>query len=290
MNIWTLVEWFFYGLVRYVLFWVPVVNPFSVEVQIPWQWWYYNDFWDWLHRDRVGGGPDEHWLRCWFKMVWGESKKLVLSEAARYTDNARNWLRDRIGALKVGFSNVGQWVDWLERRIGHYLPSFAPTVSAGLNWLRYKLPVEIRNGWQSWTQWIDAIKSSLGAWVRSVYDYAKERALASWAWVVDRGEFLRWWVDRVRGWVDAFRADPYGTITGWLGSAWAWLRSFRDRGRDIVLGWLGPDIHSAILFWRDAVRFYYNLWSIGWRVLGEFVSDPLGYLYDRAERILIKEW
>jgi len=229
VNIWTLVEWFFYGLVRYLLFWIPVVNPFPVDIGIPAQWWSYNSYWDWLHRDNVGGGPDEHWIRCWFKMVWGESKKLVLSEAARYTDIARSWLRDRIGALKVGFSNVGQWVDWLERRIGHYLPSFAPTVTAGLNWLRFKLPVAIRNGWQNWTQWVDAIKSAMGDWVRAVYDYAKGRALASWAWVVDQGESLRWWIDQVRGFVDALRSDPYGTITGWLGSAWAWLRSLRSR-------------------------------------------------------------
>lgn len=290
MSIATLLEWFFYGLIRYILLWVPLVNPFPVDRAIPNEWWFYNDFLDWLHRDDVGGGPDEQWLQAWFRMVWGEAKKLVNSEAQRYTDAAKQWLRDRIGYIKSGWANLGSWLLFVEQRIGSFLPSFAPTVSEGLNWLRSRLPETIRNLWQSWDQLFDSIKQSVEMRIRSLYERTKEWAAYAYDWVIAAGRILDAWRQRVQGFLDALRNDPYGTVTGWLGEAWQWLREFRNRGRDQVLEWLGPDIGPLLTFARDCVVFYYNLWSLGWQELGAFVEHPGEWLYDRAERILINRW
>jgi len=65
---------------------------------------------------------------------------------------------------------------------------------------------------------------------------------------------------------------------------------FRWNPKPYVLAWLGPDIGKLLTFARDCVTFYYNLWGSGWRTLGDFVADPLGFLYSRLEQALTDRW
>ena len=289
-GIWEILGWAFYGAIRYVMFWIPLVTPFSVDIGMPSSWWRYNGWSDWEHKDDNKGGPDEHWLNSWFEMVFGEYKRLIIHEAESLVSSARQYILGLIGGIQAGVGSLGGWLQKLDDWIGGYIPDWAGTLSGGLNWLRVHLPEEIRYGWQSWTGLWASIRETVKTWARDRYDWF--RGLAQWAaeWATSTGASLAVWRDQVAGWIAAFRADPYGYIVGRLGSAWFWLLGFRDRGREQVLAWLGPDIHNILTFGRDCVVFYYNLWSRGWAELGEFVDDPRAWLMDRLEKATVDRW
>ncbi len=289
-SIWEILGWAFYGAIRYVLFWIPLVTPFSVDIGIPSSWWRYNGWSDWTHKDDNNGGPDEHWLNSWFEMVFGEYKRLIVSEAKDLVSSARQYLLGLIGGIQAGVGSLGGWLQKIDDWIGGYIPGWAGTLSNGLNWLRVRLPESIRYGWETWTDLWEGIRESVRGWARDRYDWFRNLAQSGWDWVVSTGSGLTAWVNHVSGWIEGFRADPYGYIVGRLGSAWDWLVVFRDRGRDQVLEWLGPDVDKLLTFARDCVDFYYNLWSLGWEELGEFVADPKAWLMDRLETALVNRW
>lgn len=289
-DLWTLIDWFFRGFIRYVLFWIPLVTPFPVDWGMPWQWLLYNSVWDWFHHNDNNGGPDEHWLQCWFRMVFGEALRLAVWEARPYVDQVKDWLRDLIGYIGGGFSSLGSWVNHLDGLIGHYVPSWAGNIARGLNIVRDKLPAAIRYGWHSWSAIWDRIKSEVRGWARDRYDSWWGYIVRVWNWISEAGLTLQRWYDRAHGELDAFRSNPAGYIADKLGEAWVWLRNFRYRGRDQVLLWLGPDIGKILRFGRDCVTFYYNLWSLGWRELADLVSDPCGWLYDRLQSAIEDRW
>jgi len=286
----TILWWAFYGAIRYVLYWVPLVTPFSVDISPPWQWFRYNDWYDWFHRNDNNGGPDEHWLNSWFEMVIGEFKLLVLEEAKPYVDVIRILVLSLLGGIRAGFVSMGHWVGWLNDAIGDHVPWWSGTIARGLDILRDKLPSAIREGWQDWTQLFDGIRNGIESWVRSRYENARAVAFDAWAWVLDIGRGLREWVDSARGWIDAFKADPAGHVRGWLGSAWTWLVGFYQNGRAVVLGWLGPEWPSLVTFARYALGFYFNLWASGWQTLADIVDDPRAWVSDILERALEDRW
>jgi len=152
------------------------------------------------------------------------------------------------------------------------------------------LPYGIRAGWQSWSDLWETIKASVRAWAKDRYDAARAWASDSIQWVRSTGDQLRRWRDQVSSWIDQVRHDPYGYITGYLGSSWTWLLGFSARARATVIEWLGPDWPKLVTFSRDCVSFYYNLWSSSWRVLGDFVADPREFLLDRLESALMDRW
>lgn len=289
-GIWEILSWLLYGAIRYIMLWIPLITPFSVDISIPSSWWRYCGYGDWQHRDNNSGGPDEHWLNCWFSMVIGEFKRLVISEARDLVESARSVLMALIGGVQIGLGSLGSWIQMIQDWIGGYVPDWAETVSGGLNWLRVRLPEAIRYGWNSWSDIWEDIRSSVRDWARDRYDEFRVIARRAWDWALGTGQALARWRDQVAGWIDAFRADPYGYVVGLLGGAWYWLLSFRDRGREQVLDWLGPDIGSLLTFARDCVSFYYGLWSRGWDVLGEIVDDPRAWLVDRLESALADRW
>ncbi len=286
----TILNWLFHGLVQYILYWVPVVKPFGEDTWPPDAWWKYNSWSDWfLHRDGERR-PDEHLVQRWFVMIFSELREIIVHAARVYTDSARDWLRSVVGYIRSGFSSTGAWLDYVQRQIGDYVPWWSSNLASAADWLRERFPASIRYGWQSWDSIWETIKSNVRGWARDRYDQARAWASDARSWITNTGNSIRLWRDRVAGWIDAFRNDPYGTVTRWLGEAWSWLRTFRQRGRETVIAWLGPDIYKILLFGRDCATFYYNLWGAGYRVLGDFVADPLGFLYTRIEQMLVDRW
>lgn len=285
-----LIDWFFYGFIRYVVYWIPLLTPPSVNRAMPWQWLKYNSFWIWLQKGLNKGGPTESWLQGWFSMTFGESLLLAEITAQPYVDRIKEVLESAIGSVASGFGSLSLWIGRVQGWLGLPLPWWSSTVHAGLSWLRAKLPQGIRDAWQTWDGIFDGIKSYARDWVTARYEQAKQWARTAFDWAVNAGQSLINWRNRVAGWIDAFRANPYGTISSYLGFAWGWLHNFRNNGRAIVLGWLGSDIYKLLLFGRDCVSFYYNLWARGWRVLSDLIDDPVEYLYTRIERMLVDRW
>lgn len=290
MTIWTILDWILYGLIRYVLYLIPLVKAPKVDRSIPSQWWRYNDYSDWLHRDDDGGYPDERWCRSWLEMAFGELQVLATDKARPYVDQVKAGLVRLIGYVRAGFSSLGSWVNWLQQMVGEGVPYFAANLAGCASWLYFRLPASVRQGWRDWDAIWEWLKESVRAWARSRYDAAVSWAYSAIRWVNETGDQLRRWRDQVAGWIDQVRHNPYGWITGQLGGAWAWLVAFSQRARETVLGWLGPDWPRMVTFARDCSSFYYNLWSAGWRVLGDFVADPKGFLMDRLESALLDRW
>lgn len=310
--IWTILEWFFYGIIRYIIFWIPYLTPPAVERGAPWQWWRYNGWSDWQHHDDNNGGPDEHWLQCWFRMIAGEAKLLVIEEAKDIVEVASDVLRGLIGTVRGGYASISEWLSVVSARLGWSLPSWASSAIGGLIWLYLKLPQTIRDGWQSWSDIWESIKYSVRAWARDRYDAFRDWADWAWDWVVDRGQTLWSWRDRIRGLIDSFVTDPYGFVvgllgaawlwvlsffnnpygyvTGLLGAAWGWLLAFRSSPVSWVVSWLGDTWSDLVAFRDGPLTFYYNLWSTSWELISDFVSDPFGFVIDHLEQAIIERW
>jgi len=290
VNLWTILGWILYGLIRFVFVLIPYVKAPGVYRGAPSQWYRYNTWSDWGHHDDDDGRPDEHWCRAWLEMAFGELAAYAVDKARPYVDQVKSLLLSVIGYIKGGFSSMGAWVNWLQRAVGDAVPYFAANLAGCASWLYFRLPAEIRQGWRSWSDIWEWIRESVRSWARVRYDAAKSWAFNAVNWVNSTGDQLRRWRDSVAGVIDQIRHDPYGWITGRLGWAWAWLAGFASNGRDTVLGWLGPEWPGLVTFSRDCVSFYYNLWSAGWRVLGDFVADPKAFLMDRLEQAVLDRW
>lgn len=289
-SIWTILGWIFHFVLQYILHWVPLLRTLPVGWSPPAEWWNYNTWWDWFFHVDWESRPDEHWIRQWGEMAFGTLKDRAVHEARTYINAVQNLLLAIVGTVRYGYWSISHWLSTVEGRLGTYLPWWTATIAAGLDWLRYKLPISIRDGWQSWTQLFDAIKATVWQWVWDRYEQARGWADSAIHWVWGTGATLVHWYNRVVAWLDNFIANPYGAVTGWLGVAWSWLVGFWQNGRAIVLGWLGWEWPMLTLFARDCLAFYYNLWWAGWHILGPFVADPLGWLYSRAEQILTDRW
>ena len=290
MTIWTILDWILYGLIRYVLYLIPLVKAPRVYRSMPSEWWRYNWYSDWLHLDDDGGYPDERWCRCWLEMAFGELQRLATDKARPYVDQAKAALLKVIGYVRSGYSSLGDWVNHLQMLVGESVPFFAVNLTGAAAWLYYRLPASIRQGWRGWDATWEWIKETVRAWARSRYDEAKFWASRAWDWMLHTGAILRRWQERVEVWIDHVRGNSYGWMTSLLGPAWFWLLGFWSDARAIVLGWLGPDWPKLVTFSRDCISFYYNLWSAGWRVLGDFVADPRGFILDRLESALMDRW
>lgn len=290
MSLWTLIDWGFYGLVRYIMVWIPFVTPFHVGKSLPSQWWKYNSYGDWLHKDDNKGGPDEHWCRAWLKMVAGEFESRFIDKAKDVIGDIKGYLLGKLGYIKSGHSSMGSWVGWLNGLVGSALPGWAYSVTWGLGWLRDRLPTAIQQGWKSWDSLFESIKTSVKNWVMAVYDAFKSKALDAWSWVVYSGGMLVSWYNAVKGWIDHFRSNPYGYIAGLLGWGWSWLLAFAAAPVGFVLAWLGNDWKVLQSFAQGPLGFYYNLWSNWADLLCEFVNDPVAFIYARLERALSDRW
>lgn len=290
MSIWWVLEAILYGLVRYVLALIPLIKAPHVRIGPPAKWWDYNGWLDWLHFVADDGHPDEHWARSWLEMAFGELANYATDRARPYVDQVRGWLLGVIGYIKAGFGSMGSWVNWLQNAVGDAVPWFAANLTGAAFWLYFRFPAEIRQGWRSWADIWELIRESVRQWARARYDEARAWAYSAVQWVNTTGDQIRHWRDSVAGVIDQIRYNPYGWITGKLGSAWVWLVGFWGDARATVIGWLGPDWPKLVTFSRDCVSFYYNLWSAGWRVLGDFVSDPRGFVFDRLEQAILDRW
>jgi len=290
VTIWTILDWILYGLIRYVLSFISWIPTPTVDRGPPSEWYKYASYYQWYWHDDDGGRPTTAWCEQWLEMAFGELAEYAIDRARPYVDQAKNYLRGLIGYIRSGFPSLGSWTNWLQNAVGEAVPYFAANLAGCASWLYFRLPAEIRQGWRSWSDIWEWIRESVRVWARSRYDAATTWASRAWDWTLHTGAILRRWQERVEGWLDHVRHDPYGWIVGYLGWSWAWLLGFASNARDTVIGWLGPDWPRLVTFSRDCVSFYYNLWSAGWRVLGEFVTDPRSFLMDRLESAVLDRW
>jgi hypothetical protein len=289
-SLWTILDWLFYGLVRYVLYLIPGLRAPVVDRGPPGEWWRYNDYYDWAQATADGGHPALAWIQSWLEMTLGELARYATEKAKPYVDALKVVVFGTIGGIRPGFPSMGGWVQWLQSAIGYLVPAWAGTLGGGLIWLRDRFPSGIRLGFQSWYDIWEEIKSAVRSWAMDRYDAARSWASQSLSWISDVGDRLKDWRDRVAGWIDHVKSNPMGWIEQILGSGIHWLLAFAVSPTSIVLSWLAPDWPRLVTFAQDCLSFYYGLWSSGWQVLADIVADPRRWIMERLESAIMDRW
>lgn len=290
ISLWIFLEWLFYGLLRYVLVWIPVVKPYPVDRGIPAWWFRYNTWNDWArHLDR-DKRPDLYWCQQWLEMCFGEFARMVNHAANSFTERVGQSLQNLIGYIRAGYASLGQWLDSVERRVGAVLPWFAENVGHGLGFLFNLLPAGIRGRYQSWDDLFRGIRDGAVRLVRGLIDEARRWAADSLNWVTNQGRRIYDFYVDCQAFVRRFKNDPYGMLSAWLGQSWTWLVSFAASPVGAVLSWLGPDWRSWVTFNAGPARFLYNLWSAYHDDIAALFADPRGWVYERLEDALTDRW
>lgn len=286
LPLWDIITIILRGLLQYILFWIPVVKPLQESWNPP-SWWY--AFWgwgDWRYNLDSDRRPNQTFIEKYLFAGWGWLKKLAVHEAQEFTQVVRNFLVALIGPIFYGFRSVTAWLNNVDLKVGWVLPSWAASAAAGLWRLYHWLPTEIREwGWQWWQVWDKNVDRAVAV-ARGLFAEAIGWAWTAVTWVWNTGDHLRTWWLTVSAFVWWLWMDFYGAIMSKLGHAWWWLVDFRNNARAWVIGWLAPWWEPLMTFTRDCLWFYYNLWGACAADLGEFLTNPLDFLWDQGEAFL----
>jgi hypothetical protein len=223
--------------------------------------------WLWDH-GLTNGKPDWYWCFHYTGCARVHFENWVFDKTDSARDTAVSWVRAFTGYVRYGYTRFEYWVDTIWNRVGAYSLWWADNLTAAADWLRNKLPDEIRSSWSTWSDIWEGIKDAVKDWARARFDAAVVWATDAWAWVIGTGNLLKSWWDTAAAWLDDFRQNAYERVTTWLGTTWT----------------------RAVTFFRDAGTFWYNLWGSYATEIGAFWADPLGWLYDRAEAELVRRW
>lgn len=267
-NFLYIIGLWWHGLKQTILYYIPLLRPERESTLVPtwfvaslpeWLWTYY------LDSDRR---PTETWLynyRYAANLVfqsWLESLKTTAISAA--ITIVWGWT----GAVKYGYTTFSDWLTAIRTRVGTWVPYWTSSVASGLEFLYLKLPPSIRHSLSSWDEIFTNIKQSVKDWVIERYDQALSNLNTVWTWIQTIGVGLKNWFDDINVWLSGLRVNFAAVVFGVLGSAWLRL----------------------LLFDKDALQYYYNLWGVYRSILAAFLDDPLGYLYDRIENFLVNKW
>lgn len=247
----------------------------------------------WVHRflPRFDPGPPQWWLDTWHVYAWWDDNLdsripntafvLLYRQAAQ--ERFRDWINDAantvaqtlvdavsnlLGILYHGYTTFSDWLSALRGRVGTWVPDWADHLAHAATLLFGWLPSDITSGivsfYDKFVAWYEVTKS----WVRVGYDAAKNW-VANVAPMLTAGYItIRNWYDIVATWVTNFKADPYGTVAGWLGAPWT----------------------TWIVLRYAIIDFYNNIWVPFKATLHDFLADPLCWMYDRVEDELIRRW
>lgn len=289
MSLWDSVGVILHGVLQYILWLAPVVKPISEPQHAPgwwYRWWGWGDWYLNLDSERRPNQPFiERYIRAGFSMVSDWS----VEQADRYTDAAVAILRIVLGYLPSGFVSFSAWLFSLVSKIGFFMPSWANTLTGGLNRLWSWLPPEIRNNVASWWRLFQDTADQAIDWARDRYEQARARVVTLFDWWVHLGHNLGQWWQQARPVLDAFRQNPGAFVRGLLGATWNWILDFRQRPAQLVQNWLGSAWPLLTSFASGPLRFYYDLWS-RWRAnLFDFLADPLEFLWERGEAFLLRK-
>ena len=288
----SIIGWAVYWVWQWIRYLLPdiIIRPDRVGSNPPYWWYSFASWSDWAYCVGYDGIPRACWYDHYREALIAALGAWVSEVGDWASSAATNAVKGWLGYIWYGYSSFSSWLLALWRRVGEVLPGWAYNVADALNRLYLWIPSQIRYGLQSWSSLFDSITNGVKDWVRSIYDYARGRALAAWDWIIASGQTLTWWYNSAHSWLDDFRYNASVRVRGWLGSAWDWLVGFSQNPAGVILAQLGVAWIRLRLFAENAVTFYFNLWSEYASEIGEFWGDPLGWLYDRAEDYLVSKW
>ena len=257
-----------HGLKQTILYYIPLIKPEQESNQAP--TWFLRVFPGWLWSTHLTSDrrPTETWLYNYryasnvlFQSWLDQLKQQAIKGAG---DIVWGWT----GGPRYGFNNLSDWINAIRSRVGSWIPHWTDNLSSGLDGLYLKIPFKIRHNISSWGQLFEDVKQDVINWITARYDQSLENISILWGWVQSTGGPLKAWFDSVGVWVSDLKLNFKAGVFSALGPTWWRLVSFD----------------------RDALIYYYNLWGSYRDVLAEFLSDPLGFIYGRAEAYLLSKW
>jgi len=282
--------WVYYGWVQRIRDIAPVVNPTPVDFGPPGWWWRWYSYTDWAYNLSAQSVPNSYWIRLWQDGSYSVFKDYISEIGTGAKEDAQNTVRGWLGYIQGAYPTFSSWLGSVSTWVGPLGLWWTNNLTTGVNWVRYKLPEVIRGETATWDDIWEGIKASVRDWVLARYEEAKRWASDSWTWVVNVGATIRGWYDIAHTWLDDFRWNASQRVREWLGSAWTWLVGFWNDPSGTILSILGETWQKLVTFTRDCLVFWYNLWGSYAKTLGDFLADPLGWLYDQVEDEIIRRW
>jgi len=167
--------------------------------------------------------------------------------------------------------------------LGEYLAIPFLYIGNAFDWLAY----HFSNFALAWYDVADKITNILN--FDNIYSYFKEQfdaAINAWNWVVNA--FWNIW-DTVDIWWSATSTDVLDWITAAKDWAWLWIKYLDERIDKLQFpSWL--DIDKFIIDTLKVWFPFYNSLVYFWDDVADFFSDPLQWLYDRAENFFERFW
>lgn len=283
-------KWLFHGWVQRIRYNVNPTLVMRVTFGIPGWWWRWYSYHDWALNLDHALKPNWEWIRLFQDGSYQVFKDWINEVGADALKKAKADIRGLVGAVSVDYPTFSAWLSAVGSYAGTTGLWWADNLTQGLNTVRYLLPWSIRGGVQTWDDVWEGIRRSVREWAQARYDAAKKSAVDAWNWVISDGGPIRTWYNSVKLWIDNFRADPVGTVTGLLGDAWPWLVAFWLLPGAVIQAFLGPNWEMLKTFARDSVTFYYNLWGSWAEEMGEFWANPIEWICDRLEDEIVKRW
>lgn len=267
-----------------------------------WRWNFPTSAPDWLHYldrdggDRAGfyerqiGGETvcQYYLYNWRHYV-SEAWDRLTQERVEWARNAAvNIVRTFTGWVQHGYANFAAWIEAIRNRVGTWVPYFASHLAGAIQITWGRLPTVIRDGRRTFTEWANGLIDDATDWIEGAINAAKKIANDAWNWITSTGSTLKDWWDAAHAWLDDLRSNFTTRVKGALGSVWGWLVAFWNDPYGTVAGWLGDAWRKVLTFSKGAFTFWYNLWANYADDLGEFLTNPFQFLYERAEDWIIE--
>lgn len=269
---------------------VPGLSPPYQSVHPP-SWFQYT-YKDQVWADNLDSHnrPTLDFCKYYIRAVWNYFLHKIQQQWEEAVDAAKRAISGILGSISYGFGTFHDWIKAVYDRVGDSILHWADNLFQAVGRLYLWLPEGIRQGLHSWEDIFVYWYSKAKEWVVAQFGAALAAATDAWDWVVASGQALKAWYEDVRTWVLDWSQNAAERIWGLLGDAWGWLVAFWADPWGTVTGILGP-VWASLVSWADGpLTYYYNLWGSYATTLGEFLADPLGWLYDRAESELVRRW
>lgn len=227
-----------------------------------------------------GAGSWQRWAKDAFKKWIGEQVEWAKDQAV--------WVvRGFVGWVDHGFDTFQDWINAIRNRVGTWVPDWASNLAGAIQTVWGRLPSIIRDGRRTFTEWANGLIDDATDWIEGAINTAKSIASNAWDWITSAGNTLKGWYDAAHSWLDDLRNNFVTRVRNALGNAWDWLVAFWNDPYGTVAGWLGSAWQKVLTFSEGAFTFWYNLWANYADDLGEFLTHPFQYLYERAEDWII---
>jgi hypothetical protein len=272
-----------HAIVQSILLWIPLLKPL-VEMWIPPWWWqacYYNQHW----QENLDAElrPTELFMDYYWQCIFSHVYFMASLLAMYFADEAQGLLFGFLGILHEAYLSFSEWIQAIADLVGELLPEWATSVMDALQVLWELLPEEIRDGLQTWAEFLEAAPEALQAWVEELVGQTIAWVIELWDWYIGLGQTITKWWTWAHDELNELLGDAYGWIVRALGEAWAFLIWFWGNPSAAVTTWLSPWWESLVTFASDCLDFWYNLWGSYADLLSEFLEDPLGYLWREGE-------